>query len=287
MKLRKFLLAMLLAIVAAVFAACGDTEEEDDGDIYKRTITPTPTATPTASAGVITPGADPTPTTAPEKPKYVIVLDPGHGGRWPGANSAGSVSPELVEKPLTLKISQKLKEYLETHYEGVKVYLTREGEDALSDDLGEDLRKRVNVGVEKNADILVSIHLNASDYHNQHGAMVCISKQQNITKQSKQLADCILNKLTELGLQNNGTLKRDSGDTFDANGVPVDYYAICRHGASHDLIAIILESCFIDNTVDNWILQTDEAIGQLVEKQAEGIMEYLTKYYVKGGAAQG
>ncbi len=277
MKLRKIIFAVLLAVTALMFAACGDTEEEDDENLYKRTITPTPTATPTASAGQITPGENPTPTPEPEDPKYVIVFDPGHGGKDPGATYDGR-----TEAKLNLQLANMIRDYLTTNYDNVTVILTREENVELDPDKGTDLRARVGVGVTNHADIVVSLHLNASNSHNQHGSMVCISKQKNIHDQSEKLANCILNKLSELGLQNNGPFLRDSLDTFDDNGKPVDYYAICRHGASNNLISIIVESCYIDNDGDAVHLDSEAALREMAKAEAEGIMEFLTKYYAPG-----
>ena len=70
-------------------------------------------------------------------------------------------------------------------------------------------------------------------------------------------------------------------DTKDENGVPVDYDAICRHGAANNVIAVIVESCHMDNATDIEFIKTEAALSAMAEQEAIGIMEFLTKYYVK------
>ena len=58
---------------------------------------------------------------ATEKDKIVIALDPGHGGIQPGA-----VNGSLLEKNLTLKVANYIKEYL-SEYDNIEVGLTHNG----------------------------------------------------------------------------------------------------------------------------------------------------------------
>ena len=80
----------------------------------------------------------------------VIFLDPGHGGKDPGANYLG-----VKEKDLTLQVSQQLKERLENL--GYKVIMSR------STDVYVDfVTKRSEMANETNADMFISIHFNAT-----------------------------------------------------------------------------------------------------------------------------
>ncbi len=83
------------------------------------------------------------------KRKIVVVLDPGHGGKDPGATANG-----LKEKDVTLKIAKRIKTYLERDGR-FKVYLTRNGDKFVP------LYKRSLFAIKKNADIFISIHCNA------------------------------------------------------------------------------------------------------------------------------
>lgn len=85
----------------------------------------------------------------PDSRKRVIVIDPGHGGRDPGA--LGSMSRE---KDITLAIAIKTGEYLEKNIKNVKVIFTRK------DDSTVDLRDRPKIANRANADLFISIHVN-------------------------------------------------------------------------------------------------------------------------------
>ncbi|MFQ5841221.1 MAG: N-acetylmuramoyl-L-alanine amidase [Thermodesulfobacteriota bacterium] len=79
-----------------------------------------------------------------------IVIDPGHGGRDPGA-----IGPSgLMEKDVVLKIAKRLRKKLKKR--GYEVFLTRER------DLYLPLEERTAIANTKKADLFVSIHANAS-----------------------------------------------------------------------------------------------------------------------------
>lgn len=79
-----------------------------------------------------------------------IMLDPGHGGKDPGAISSGG----LKEKTINLIVSKMLKKELEK--KGFEVYLTREKDIYLS------LRERVELAKKYESDLFVSVHTNAN-----------------------------------------------------------------------------------------------------------------------------
>ncbi len=82
--------------------------------------------------------------------KYLVVIDPGHGGPDPGAIGVNG----LRESEVVLDVSQQVKTYLLE--KGVKVRLTRSSEKDL------DLPPRVILANNLRADAFVSIHANAS-----------------------------------------------------------------------------------------------------------------------------
>ncbi|MEJ2498121.1 MAG: N-acetylmuramoyl-L-alanine amidase [Sulfurovaceae bacterium] len=79
----------------------------------------------------------------------VIVIDPGHGGKDPGAMSQGK-----REKDVVLAIAKRLKAKLKKV--GYTVYLTRENDRFLT------LGQRTKLADKKNAKIFISIHANAA-----------------------------------------------------------------------------------------------------------------------------
>lgn len=83
-----------------------------------------------------------------------MVIDPGHGGKDPGAVSADG---QLKEKDVTLKVGQDLKRILERANPRVKALLTRERDEFVS----LDDRKAFAHSVD--ADLFISIHCNSSN----------------------------------------------------------------------------------------------------------------------------
>jgi len=96
---------------------------------------------------------------APPAGRFVVVLDPGHGGSNTGA--AGVVLG-LYEKRLTLALARAVARRLEAA-EGVEVRLTRRDDRYLT------LRERVRRANQEDADVFVSIHANASPSRGQRG----------------------------------------------------------------------------------------------------------------------
>ena len=82
--------------------------------------------------------------------KFLVVLDPGHGGPDPGAIGIGGIR----ETDVVLEVSKIVKKLLSE--KGVKVRLTRKDEVDL------DLPPRVSFANKMDADVFVSIHANAS-----------------------------------------------------------------------------------------------------------------------------
>lgn len=215
------------------------------------------------------PDGDYSPNFGPET-RYRLVIDPGHGGIFSGAVYDGR-----TEKNLTLRISEYLRDYLQAHYPEIEVYMTRESDIELDSDLATELEKRAIFAKEKEADIFVSLHLNASDKHDSTGVVVYYSLRENVGAESRKLAQSIQTKLVGLGIRDRGIETRKSNDLFDEEGNVYDYYAVIRHNANRDIPAVIVEHCFIDNNSDAAFLSDDNALKRLAKADAEGIAEYL------------
>jgi N-acetylmuramoyl-L-alanine amidase len=83
----------------------------------------------------------------------VVVLDPGHGGKYPHDGAHGAHG--LMEKSVALAVAQKTKTLLEA--QGVTVILTRD------DDTDVSLAERVRIANENGADLFLSIHCNSME----------------------------------------------------------------------------------------------------------------------------
>ena len=81
---------------------------------------------------------------------WVIVIDPGHGGKDPGA--IGSISRE---KNINLAIALKTGEYIKNNINNVKVLYTRDS------DIFVGLNERADFANKNRADLFISIHTNA------------------------------------------------------------------------------------------------------------------------------
>ena len=80
-----------------------------------------------------------------------IVLDPGHGGKDPGAIGIGGIAEKDIVLAVALKLAQKLKREM-----SVEVVLTRK------DDRFIPLEDRTAIANAEDADLFVSLHMNAS-----------------------------------------------------------------------------------------------------------------------------
>lgn len=89
----------------------------------------------------------------PER-RFVVVIDPGHGGKDPGAVSSDG---KLKEKDVTLTLAKRIKARLEarTRATGITVSLTRSDDSFLS------VSERTASANAANGDIFISIHCNA------------------------------------------------------------------------------------------------------------------------------
>ncbi len=83
-------------------------------------------------------------------PTLRVVIDPGHGGKDPGAIGQGGTQ----EKAIVLQIAKTLRALIQERLKA-KVFLTR------TTDVFLDLTKRVDFAKEKKADLFISIHANS------------------------------------------------------------------------------------------------------------------------------
>ena len=221
-----------------------------------------------------------------------IVLDPGHGGI-----DSGAVSGNIYESNVTLKIAQYLREYLQ-EYEGVSVSLTHEG--IASGEV--TVFDRTIMARDRNADLLVSLHINSSTSSSANGAEVYVTANTSLDKYNKEtteLGNRILANLASLGIANRGVLTKVlSTDTTDrySDGTMADYYGIIRYAMRGTKIdygviwptgkepaniqngegvpAILVEHCFLSSSKDRAYLDSDEDLKKLAKADADAIVAH-------------
>ncbi|BAT71619.1 N-acetylmuramoyl-L-alanine amidase [Thermosulfidibacter takaii ABI70S6] len=97
---------------------------------------------------------------ARKKHKYVVVIDPGHGGSDPGAIGLFGIR----EKDIVLDISKRVVRYCNADPE-ITAFLTR------TEDYYIPLEKRVEIAHDYGADLFISVHSNKAPNRNIHGLM--------------------------------------------------------------------------------------------------------------------
>lgn len=110
--------------------------------------------------------------------KRIIVLDPGHGGKDPGAIGAYA---KTYEKNVTLSMGKELKQLLQS--KGYVVYLTRET------DIFIPLRQRTKIAQKYKADLFMSIHADSAQNRNATGLSVYTLSDTASDKEAAALAE--------------------------------------------------------------------------------------------------
>lgn len=116
--------------------------------------------------------------TAKVNRKRIIVLDPGHGGKDPGAIGAYA---KTYEKNITLAMGKELKQMLQN--KGYIVYLTREN------DIFIPLRQRTKIAQKYKADLFMSIHADSAQNRNATGLSVYTLSDTASDKEAAALAE--------------------------------------------------------------------------------------------------
>ena len=174
----------------------------------------------------------------------VVVIDPGHGGL-----DTGALRGLTLEKDLTLSIAQKVKDILKEA--GMKkVLMTRNEDKTLS------LEERVEYANRKDADIYVSIHINASVKSEIKGI-----ETHYYTQSGYKVAQVIHKELL------------DNVDAEDRGLFKSKFYVINHTKAP----AVLLELGFISNEQERSSLTSEKRQTDSAQAIADGIINYLLR----------
>lgn len=176
--------------------------------------------------------------------KPLVVLDPGHGGRQPGAVANG-----LQEKELNLQLAIKVAERLK----GVKAVLTRD------EDLHVTLSRRVEIAGETGADLFVSLHANAGGGHG-FESFVYRGVDEDCPALQKQ--EVVHNQIMK-------TISRY--DIRDRGKKKANFYVLRNNPAP----AVLVESLFIDHEEEAELWKDEEFVESLSRGVAAGIEKAL------------
>ena len=183
-------------------------------------------------------------------------LDAGHGGI-----DVGAISGKIYEKDLNLKLVKILASKLEE--KGALVYLTRNGDyDIANKNVANrkrsDLTKRARLINNSNADLYLSIHLNAAVKNKWRGVQVFYTtKNRENEKIAKVISDTIKEKISTVR-----DIKKDNGYYM--------YKQIKKPG-------VLIEAGFISNPSDLYLLKKEWYQNKLMGLIRDGIVRYMKK----------
>jgi len=214
-----------------------------------------------------------------------IVLDPGHGGKDPGAVGPGGIT----EKDIVLAVAKKLAAKLKNEM-GIQVVLTRK------DDRFIPLEDRTELAKKENGDLFISLHMNASPNAEAKGietyyldnttdeAAIRLAARENATSR-KNISDLqfILSDMTQnMKLEDSITLAhrvqnslvsgmtKVMGDVKDLGVKKALFYVLV--GAP--MPSVLVEMFFITNRGEGRAMNQDSYQDAMVEALFEGIQKF-------------
>ena len=188
-----------------------------------------------------------------------IVIDPGHGGE-----NLGTISNEnFAEKEIAFLTAQTIYDEL-SKYEELEVYMTR------TEDVDMSLKERAMFAEKVDADMLFSIHYNASESHLMFGSEIWVPLDAPGNATGYRFGEIFLTKMQDMGLHLRGIKTRESEDTPGKN-----YYGIIRESHERGIPAVILEHCYVDAPDDMGYVESEEDIIAFGKADAQAILELV------------
>jgi N-acetylmuramoyl-L-alanine amidase len=233
------------------------------------------------SIPVVTAKEKPSPTVGIRK----IVLDPGHGGKDPGAIGVGGIA----EKDIVLSVAKKLAKKLQKEM-GIDVVLTRK------DDRFIPLEDRTAIANAENSDLFLSLHMNASpnadargietyylDKTTDEAAMRLAARENSTSRKNVSDLQFILSDMTQsikledsislaYRLQSSmvSSLTTKMGEVSDLGVKKALFYVLV--GAR--MPSVLVEMFFITNKSEGRAMSQENYQDAMVEALYEGIQRY-------------
>ena len=191
----------------------------------------------------------------------IVILDAGHGVPDYGTESSNGTTEQELNLAITLKLQQLLEQ------SGTKVILTRSDDngiyeidkDSIRSKKVSDMKNRVYIGNNSDADIYVSIHMNYYTDSQYNGWQTFY---QSKSEESKKLANIIQESLNEnIGQNKRVPMAIKGAYIMDKVEIP----------------AVIVECGFLSNKSDETKLKTDEYQSKLAWGIYMGIQQYFVE----------
>jgi N-acetylmuramoyl-L-alanine amidase len=221
---------------------------------------------------------------------FRIVLDPGHGGDQPGAKGPNG----LRESTVALSIARKVRHALLRQRDDVRVVMTRDDTRFVS------LEERAAIANAVDADLFVSIHLDASPLADDPGGVSAYvldttddqaalrlaarengSNAEGVTKLQFILASLYRKEQVQRSLALAGEVERGALrggrkllPTLNDRGVQRALFYVL---VGAQMPAVLLEASFISRPQEAQALATDPYRQALADGIAEGIIRYLDR----------
>ena len=198
----------------------------------------------------------------------IVMLDPGHGGKY----DSGAVYGNLRETDITWKITTEVKKILD-NTAGITGILTRE------QNTNPEIYQRGDMAKQYGADLVVSFHINSSTSSLPRGSEVYVTRNNRVDrfyKNSNTLAVNVLNNLANMGIPRNGSFvaklrPTESGNLYP-DGTYADYYGIIRYPMNYGIPSVLIEHCFITNQYDRAFINNDQMIKKIAQADAQAII---------------
>lgn len=213
-------------------------------DLKRSSVVVAPPSAPSSSPSITIPPPAPAapPRARDRNGKTIVVIDPGHGGKDPGAIQGG-----VHEKDIILPISQRVSQILEQN--GVKVVLTRDSDYFVG------LQGRVDIAERVNADLFVSIHANS------------LPTRPDVSGLETYYFDSGRN----LAVTVHNTMLRNVPNLRDRRVRKARFYVLRKSS----MPAILVETGFMTGQHDAPRLKTAAYQNQLAEAIAQGVLQYI------------
>ena len=251
----------------------------------RQIVTPTRPTTPVKAP----------PPTASTRKALRVIIDPGHGGRAPGAVGPNGV----LEKAVVLAICKQLKSQLNAR-PGITAFLTRDGDATLS------LQERVDIARDRQADLFVSVHADAIKERSVRGGSVYVlsnvganktarrwaGRLDHIPQEERNLAGIDLNNRDAtvanvlFDLVQTDTIQRSNQLASDVltrlsadNEVRFKKVRLAELGVlkAPDIPSILVETAFISNPSDERLLNSSRGQKRLANSIAQGIEHFANR----------